>query len=197
MTEFKAIQQLPELDENQEWCCEGGCSNVQPKLYRHVYQEQWNPEGVKVVEKAENYYTCQRGHVLAVWDEDQGDYVQLPEENYQEPENKLGFDIHAVQALGLQLWSLEENHKKASETSDNPLMKMFKNATASIGWVNDGTGEEHIFNMNQIKELEAFILKDEIMNPDRAVWDGEDNYLNGLCDQRAGQKKIRVNIENL
>lgn len=31
MTETQPIRQLPELEDHQEWACDGGCSNIVPK----------------------------------------------------------------------------------------------------------------------------------------------------------------------
>lgn len=84
MSEFKAIYQLPSLEEHQEWACEQGCSNVKPMLFRHVYSESWDKDGNLIQQLAENYYTCGREHLLMVWDNITNDYVALSDKYYQE-----------------------------------------------------------------------------------------------------------------
>lgn len=85
MSELRPIFVLPELKENQEWACEQGCTVHRPRLYRHVYSQQWDKQGNLVQELAEKYYTCQKGHLLAVWGEKECDYIELDEEYYVDP----------------------------------------------------------------------------------------------------------------
>lgn len=200
-SEFQQIRRLPDLTDTQEWCCEGGCSNVTPRLYRKVYSESWDAEGVKTSEHAESYYTCLNGHILTVWDKDDNDYINLPEEHYWEPENPLDLKLEDVHRIGLQLHQLEEKHRKSVDESNDPLTKMFKFAKASITIRNNSTGYEYDLDMNKIKEIEALLLKDTIMYPDKICLDQseaeENEHLNALADSRQGQNKIRVNIEDL
>lgn len=97
MNEIKYIKQLPELEDHQEWACSSSCGQVTPKLYRHVYAESWDNNGVKVREMAENYYTCQCNHALAVWDNNTNDYAVLPDQAYQVRDNPLRLDLVGVQ----------------------------------------------------------------------------------------------------
>ncbi|MDM1731463.1 hypothetical protein HX116_09900 [Acinetobacter towneri] len=98
MENLKPIKQLPELKDNQEWACEGGCGDIQPVLHRNVYCERWDLSGRKIEEKAEHYYTCQNGHILAVWDTDANDYALLPDQAYQKREAH-GLSLRAIQNL--------------------------------------------------------------------------------------------------
>lgn len=96
MNDIKLIRQLPELQDHQEWACDGGCGDIKPKLHRHIYAESWDNSGVKTREMAENYYTCQCGHTLEVWDVDASDYVVLPDQAYHVRKNDLNFDLNTV-----------------------------------------------------------------------------------------------------
>ena len=87
MSDVKPIFVLPELDANQEWACEQGCTVHKSKLHKNVYSQQWDLDGNLIQELFEKYWTCQRGHLLMAWDNDTGDYVELPEHHYQEPES--------------------------------------------------------------------------------------------------------------
>ncbi|MBF7686007.1 hypothetical protein I2F17_09275 [Acinetobacter sp. B10A] len=85
MSKLRPIFVLPELKENQEWACEHGCTVHRTRLHRHVYSQQWDKQGNLVKELAETYYTCQRGHLLAVWDEKECDLIELDEKYYTDP----------------------------------------------------------------------------------------------------------------
>ena len=80
----KPIFTLPVLAENQEWACVQGCSVYNPRLYKNVYSQQWDLNGNLVKELSEEYYTCQRGHLLMVWDSNTNNYVVLDDACYQE-----------------------------------------------------------------------------------------------------------------
>ncbi|MGX7831447.1 hypothetical protein [Acinetobacter baumannii] len=84
MTDVKPIFVLPELTANQEWACEQGCTVHKPKLHKNVYSQQWDLDGNLVQELFEKYWTCQRGHLLMVWDNNTDDYVELSDHHYQE-----------------------------------------------------------------------------------------------------------------
>lgn len=86
MSDLKPIFTLPELAEGQEWGCEQGCTVRKPKLHKNVYSQQWDKDGNLVKELFEKYWTCQQGHLLVVFDNNENDYVELPEHHYQEPQ---------------------------------------------------------------------------------------------------------------
>lgn len=86
MSDLKPIFILPDLLENQVWACEQGCTVRKPKLHNHVYSQQWDKQGNLVKQLTEKYYTCQYGHILAVWDENECDYVVLEDVFYQDVE---------------------------------------------------------------------------------------------------------------
>lgn len=182
MTEFNPIRQLPELDENQEWCCEGGCSNVEPKLHRNIYSEgECLKTGKKLYQQSEHYYTCQRGHILAVWDEDQGDYVQLPKEHYQERENRFNLTMDNVNAI---LAELESEKKRLLEG----LVSVEFLSLAKISFeLKFKSGKTLSVDEHYLNEIKGVII-DNIE---------EDKYLNHLADIHKDQPKIRVNIEDL
>lgn len=79
----KPIFILPTLANHQEWACEQGCEVTRPKLYKSVYSQQWDHSGNLVKELSEKYYTCQRNHLLMVWDNNTNGYVELNESFYQ------------------------------------------------------------------------------------------------------------------
>lgn len=84
MSDFNPIYNLPKLLTTQEWCCEGGCDKVIPLLHRNVYSRSWDRYGNLMEEHAEHYYTCGKGHLLAVWDNNEGDYAELDDFYYTE-----------------------------------------------------------------------------------------------------------------
>jgi len=86
VSDVQPIFVLPELTANQEWACEQGCDRVKPMLYKNVYSQTWDKKGNLIEELSEHYYTCGRKHLLMVWDNNTGDYVELPEHHYQEPQ---------------------------------------------------------------------------------------------------------------
>lgn len=183
MTEqFKAIKQLPELDENQEWCCEGGCSNVEPKLHRNIYAEgECLKTGKKLYQRSEHYYTCQRGHILAVWDEDQNDYIQLPEEHYQARENTFDLTMDNVNGILAEL----ENEKKRA--LDGLVSVEFLSLAKISFELKFKSGKTLSVDEDYLNEIKGAII-------DNAE---EDKHLNYMADLRKDQKKIRVNPEDL
>lgn len=85
----KPIRKLPELKENQEWACEGGCNIVRPKKFENVFSESFANNGSSINRQSEFYFTCQNNHLLEVWSTDTSDSVMLPEEFYQEEATKV------------------------------------------------------------------------------------------------------------
>lgn len=86
---IKPIRKLPELKENQEWACEGGCNVVRPKKFENVFSESFANDGSSINRQSEFYFTCQNNHLLKVWCTDKSDSVLLPEEFYQEEASKV------------------------------------------------------------------------------------------------------------
>lgn len=80
---IKAIRKLPELQENQEWACEGGCDVIRPKHFENVFSESFAHNGSSINRKSEFFWTCQNNHLLMVWCTDKSDYISLPEDFYQ------------------------------------------------------------------------------------------------------------------
>lgn len=87
MSEIKIIYKLPALELHQEWACEQGCTVHKPKLHKNVYSQQWDADGELIEELFEKYWTCQRGHLLMVWDNNTDDYAALDDEFHREPAN--------------------------------------------------------------------------------------------------------------
>lgn len=85
----KPIRKLPELKENQEWACEGGCDVVRPKKFENVFSESYANDGSSINRQSEFYFACQNNHLLEVWCTDKSDSVMLPEEFYQEEASKV------------------------------------------------------------------------------------------------------------
>ena len=80
---IKAIRKLPELQENQEWACEGGCDVIKPKYFENVFSQSTAHDGSSIKRQSEFFWTCQNNHLLRVWCTDQSDYILLPEDFYQ------------------------------------------------------------------------------------------------------------------
>lgn len=151
---MKPIYRLPELQGNQAWYCETGCSHVEPKLHKNIYKQVWNPKGVLIEQHAEHYYTCGNGHLLGIWDEEQNDDVELPEEHYQEQENIFGFDqedIDAARAI------FEEQKEKFCENT-NMLPKNIKAAIT----INLSDGRILKYTEDYLNEVEALLTADKI-----------------------------------
>lgn len=146
MENLKPIKQLPELKDNQEWACEGGCGDIQPVLHRNVYCERWDLSGRKIEEKAEHYYTCQNEHTLAVWDEKLCDYVSLPEQAYQSREVPKHLNLKNVSAL---LDELQAEKRKMLYGMNEDTKKYFQHSTISY--------EIHFKNGNVINMDEHYL----------------------------------------
>lgn len=99
----KPIYHLPTLEPGQEWACDGACENIEPKLHRNVYRQEWDAKGTLLDQKAEHYYTCQNGHLLCVWGEEKRDYVTLPDEAYKTPVNTFGLSLHDIEQFLAEL----------------------------------------------------------------------------------------------
>lgn len=98
--ETKPIYRLPELTDSQSWVCAAGCNHVRPMLFKNVYREIYSPEGDLLERDAEHYYTCQHGHLLEIWCESAGDYIELPDEAYKEyAEAELNISIDFVESM--------------------------------------------------------------------------------------------------
>ena len=149
MTQTKPIYRLPELQDHHEWSCEGGCSDVEPKLHAHIYRQVWNPEGTLIEQSAEYYYTCRRGHILTVWDDQTSDVFELSNEAYTEHDNPHNLTLDDVDR-GLD-W-LKEIGEKFGGDLDLP----FSFARASIQIMN---GDEILLNMTSdyLKEIRALL----------------------------------------
>lgn len=159
INQIKPIRQLPELEDHQEWACEGGCDHIEPKLFRNVYQQSWDLEGKLTSELAEHYYTCQHGHVLEVWNEEVSDYATLPDEVYQPRENP-GLNLKQVQILRDELDAARIKYT-ADELGE--VAKYFKFAKVSfeITFKNQKTlSVDHDY----LNEIEATILESEIQS---------------------------------
>lgn len=87
--DIKAIRKLPELQENQEWACEGGCDVIRPKHFENVFSESFAHNGSSIKRQSEFFWTCQNNHLLKVWCTDKGDYILLPEDFYQAEDAKV------------------------------------------------------------------------------------------------------------
>lgn len=123
---IKQLKKLPTLKDNQSWCCERGCDVIKPKLSQHAYSLSWDNDGNLTDKKVDYYYTCQRGHLLEVWDEDKGP-VDLDERFYQEldPKSELTIELinHAINEL--------EQHVNKFENSDPEFTAMFSGVDVS------------------------------------------------------------------
>lgn len=153
INKIKPIRQLPELEDHQEWACEGGCDHIEPKLHRNIYAESWDLEGNKTREEAEHYYTCGKGHLLAVWDTLLGEYEDLPEYIFKDRENLFGWDIGNVDSL-LEVIQKMEAAYSGEDMKDSP----FKFAKASFPFTLK-SGEEVSVDKNYLNELKAQLLE--------------------------------------
>lgn len=179
INQIKPIRQLPELEDHQEWVCEHGCDHIEPKLYRHVYSESWDREGIKLHELAEHYYTCQHGHVLQVWNEEFSDYATLPDEAYQERPVPEGLTLPYIEKLVAELQS---EKTRIINNMDSETQKLFKFSKISFE-LTFKSGEVLGVDEHCLNEIKAQMI--------------EDAELNAVCDARKDQKKISVNIEDL
>ena len=151
MTEIKLIRQLPDLEDHQGWACENGCSDIQPKLHRHVYSESWDTLGYKLHEKAEHYYTCGKGHVLSVWDDENNDYVTLPDEAYKPRENTFNLTLEHLDGLKKEL--------DLAKAKYNNLGKLTQYLKVSFE-LNFEDGSTLTIDENYLNEMKASLTED-------------------------------------
>lgn len=152
---IKPIKQLPELGDHHEWACEGGCDRIEPKLHRNIYAESLDLEGNKTREEAEHYYTCQEGHLLAVWDESTDDYLSLPDKAYRVRENRFNTNLEGVNKLLAELDETEAVYS-SEDMKDSP----FKFAKAGF-IITLKTGEEVSIDRNYLNEIKVQLLESE------------------------------------
>lgn len=145
----KPIYRLPEIDEPHEWGCDGGCDLVKPVLFKHVYKQVWNPEGVLVEQLAEHYYTCSQGHLVSVWDSNTGDDVELPEEHYQEQVNRYGYDQQDIEDARAMF--KEQKEKLCEELGLKP------SDTKASFTIQLADGKDLIFTEDYLNEVEALL----------------------------------------
>lgn len=158
MSELKPIRQLPELEDQQEWACEGGCDHIEPKLHRNIYAESWDLKGNKTREEAEHYYTCGKGHLLAIWDEDKSDYVTLPDEAYQNSQFSKDLTLSHVEKLIAELQSEKERMIGNLGSLDKTCFKFSK-----VGFeLTFKSGEVLSVDEHCLNEIRAQLLESEI-----------------------------------
>lgn len=163
MTETQPIRQLPELEDHQEWACDGGCSNIKPRLFRNVYSEFWDDNGKKLHELAEHYYTCQKDHVLEIWDNEKNDHVVLPDEAYQERENTYNFSLEQISYLRKALDEAKEQY-----TGENlgEVGKIFQHASVAIE-ATLKNGDILKITYEYLDEIEALYHQELILTEDQ------------------------------
>ncbi|MNZ91617.1 hypothetical protein D3C78_1106080 [compost metagenome] len=150
MTQTKPIYRLPELLDHQVWDCDNGCDDAEPELHANVYKQVWDKESGKLIERhAEHYYTCRRGHILSVLDNQTSKDVKLPDEAYTEHDNPHNLTLDDVDRMLEELKGIGE---KFSGDLDLP----FSFARASIQIMN---GDEILLNMTSdyLKEIRALL----------------------------------------
>lgn len=157
MTEIKLIRQLPELEDNQIWTCEGHCDDIQPKLHKQLRARFIDGYDIVQNELYSFHYTCQNGHVLEVWDNNANECITLPDEAYQPRENP-GLNLKQVQILRDEL---DATRIKYTADEFGEVAKYFKFAKVSfeIIFKNQKTlSVDHDY----LNEIEATILESEI-----------------------------------
>jgi hypothetical protein len=151
MCNSKPIYRLPELTETQDWACDGGCSRIQPVLYRNIYARSHTADGLIVRELSEHYYTCQHGHILYVWDENEVEPVELDAIAYKPHENERG-------------WTLKD-----IDTLKNELDHQVSVLTGSIGFhsfkaafeVKLKNGKKIEITQSYLNEMRAFVIEQQ------------------------------------
>lgn len=151
---MKPIYRLPELQDHQAWYCETGCSHVEPTLHKNIYKQVWNPEGVLIEQHAEHYYTCGNGHLLGVWDTEQCNDVELPEEHYQEQVNRYGYDQQDIEDARAMFKEQRENFCKERGFEPSHISMAFTIKLAD--------GKDLIFTEAYLNEIEALLTADKI-----------------------------------
>lgn len=160
MENSKPIKQLPELEDNQEWACEGGCGDIQPVLHRNVYCERWDLSGKKIEEKAEHYYTCQNGHVLSVWDTDASDYALLPDQAYQKRKAHEGLSLRTIQNL---IDELQSEKQKMIGSMSKEVSEFFSFSKISFE-LTLKSGEVLSLDEHHLNELKASLTENMILS---------------------------------
>lgn len=151
MRQAKPIYRLPELLDHQVWDCDNGCDDAEPELHANVYKRVWDKESGKLIERhAEHYYTCRRGHILSVWDNQTSKDVKLPDEAYTEHDNPHNLTLDDVDRM------LEQFKAIADHYGDDLGAHFFKFTQASIQIMK---GEEVLFNITSdyLKEIRALL----------------------------------------
>lgn len=156
--EIKPIRQLPELEQHQEWACDGSCDHINPKLHRNIYAESWDLQGNKTREEAEHYYTCGKGHLLAVWDTEINDYITLPDEAYQDRQVPKGLTLSHVEKLIADLQSAKQRMISNLNSMDQEYFK-FSKASFELTLK---SGEVLSADENCLNEIKAQLLEVEI-----------------------------------
>jgi hypothetical protein len=151
MCDSKPIYRLPELTETQDWACDGGCSHIQPVLYRNIYAKSRTTDGLIVRELSEHYYTCQRGHVLYVWDENEAEPVELDAIAYKPHENERGWTLQDIDILKSEL-----DHQVSVFTGSMGLPDSFAKAAFEIKLKN---GEMLEITQSYLNEMRAFVVE--------------------------------------
>ncbi|TCB14513.1 hypothetical protein [Acinetobacter sp. ANC 5045] len=159
MENLKPIKQLPELKDNQEWACEGGCGDIQPVLHRNVYCERWDLSGRKIEEKAEHYYTCQNGHILAVWDADANDYALLPDQAYQKRKAHKELSLRAIQNL---IDEIQAEKQKMIGGMSSEIREFFEFSKISFE-LTFKSGEVLSLDEHHLNELKASLTENMIL----------------------------------
>lgn len=160
INQIKPIRQLPELEDHQEWACEGGCDHIEPKLFRNVYQQSWDLEGKLTSELAEHYYTCQDNHLLAVIDNKKYDYVTLPDKAYQNREVPEGANLSNIENL---IDEMQAQKARMISNLDSLDQKIFKFAKVSFE-LTFKSGEVLSVDEHCLNEIRAAILESEIQS---------------------------------
>ena len=158
INKIKPIRQLPELEDQQEQACEGGCDHIEPKLHRNIYAESWDLQGNKTREEAEHYYTCGKGHLLAVWGTETNDYITLPDQAYQNRQVSKGLTLSHVEKMIADLQSEKQRMMSNFDSLDQEYFKF-----AKIGFeLTFKSGEVLSVDEHCLNEIRAQLLESEI-----------------------------------
>jgi hypothetical protein len=157
INQIKPIRQLPELEDHQEWTCEHGCDDIEPRLFKSVYAESKDENGVKTRELFEHYYTCQNGHVLEVWDNNANECVTLPDEAYQNREVPEGANLPNIENLIVEM---QAQKARMISNLDSLDQKIFKFAKVSFE-LTFKSGEVLSVDEHCLNEIKAQLLETE------------------------------------
>ena len=87
---LKPLYTLPELTKTQEWICDGGCSNIKPRLTKNIFQSTiCCMTGMTLEAKYEEYFVCSGGHVVGVWDDEIDDEIEVDDKYYEATPTKI------------------------------------------------------------------------------------------------------------